>query len=160
MAKIKTSVLYLPRPATKYPGCYPMHFERRLPEILETESYVHFFAGMSRTGFRIDCKPEVRPNLVANVEDRTPFPNGFFKGGVADPPYTREFAKKLYGTKYPKWSKWTQEFVRLVEPGGRLGIMQNYIVPRMIDCDVEEVIVILTRIKQFPKIFTVQRKRS
>ena len=79
---------------------------------------------------------------------------------MADPPYTPEFAKKLYNTDYPKWSLWTKELVRLVRPGGRIGIMQNYIVPRMADCDLEEIIVILLRIKQFPKLVTVQRKRK
>jgi hypothetical protein len=38
--------------------------------------------------------------------------------------------------------------------------MQNYIVPRLPDCAMEEIIVILLRIKQYPKIVTVQRKKS
>ena len=156
---LKTSILYLPRPASKYPGCYPMHFEKRLPEILQTENYVHFFAGMAETGYRIDCNPDTEPDLVADVHD-VPLFGSLFDGGMADPPYTPEFAKELYGTDYPKWSVWTKELVRLVSPGGRIGIMQNYIVPRMADCDLEEIIVILLRIKQFPKLVTVQRKRK
>jgi hypothetical protein len=50
--------------------------------------------------------------------------------------------------------------VRIVRPGGRIAIMQNYIVPRLPDCVMEEIIVILLRIKQYPKIVTVQRKKS
>jgi hypothetical protein len=158
MGKIKLTTLYLPRPAAKYHGCYPMHFERRLPEILESENYVHFFAGKSVSGFRIDCNIDVQPDLVANVEN-TGLVSNSFDGGMADPPYTPEFAKKLYNTEYPSWSKWTKELVRLVKPGKRIGIMQNYIVPRLPDCDMEEIIIILLRIKQYPKIVTVQRKR-
>jgi hypothetical protein len=158
MGKIKTSVLYLPRPAAKYRGCYPMHFERRLPEILETDNYVHFFAGMSISGYRIDCNSSVNPDMVANVEC-VELADNTFDGGMADPPYTEEFARKLYNTPYPAWSKWTKEFVRLVKPGSRLAVMHNYIVPRMVGCDMEEIIVILTRIKQYPKLVTIQRKR-
>lgn len=157
MGKLKTSVIYLPRPAAKYHGCYPAHFEKRLPSILETEKYVHFFAGLSVTGFRIDCNPSTRPDMVANVE-KTPIASETFEGGMADPPYTPEFAEKLYGTPYPRWSMWTQELVRVVKIGGRIAIMQNYIVPRLPKCRMEEIIVILTRIKQYPKIVTVQRR--
>ena len=158
MGKIKTSIMYLPRPAAKYHGCYPMHFERRLPEILETTNYVHFFAGMSTTGYRIDVNPDVKPDMIRNVECLGLLDNSF-DAGMADPPYTAEFAKTLYNTSYPVWSKWTKELVRLVRPGGRIAIMQNYIVPRLPDCDFEEIITILLRIKQYPKIVTIQRKR-
>ena len=154
---LKTSILYLPRPATKYPGCYPMHFERRLPGILETTNYIQFFAGTAKTGFRIDCNPELNLELVADVNN-TGLPDNYFDGGMADPPYTPEFAEKLYGTDYPEWGKWTRELVRIVKPGGRIAIMQNYIIPRLPGCDMEEIIVILLRIKQYPKIVTVQRK--
>jgi hypothetical protein len=134
-----------------------MHFERRLPEILENTNFVHFFAGMSVSGYRIDCNSSVNPDLVANVEC-TGLPDNSFYAGMADPPYTAEFAKILYNTEYPSWSVWTKELVRVVKPGGRIAIMQNYIVPRLTGCNMEEIIVILTRIKQFPKIVTVQRK--
>lgn len=154
---LKVSTLYLPRPAAKYPGCYPMHFERRLPAILETTNYVHFFAGKSTTGYRIDTNPDVCPDLVANVEALM-LPDNSFDAGMADPPYTPEFSKNLYNTPYPSWKKWTGELVRLVRPGGRIAIMQNYIVPRLPGCTMEEIIVILLRIKQYPKIVTVQRK--
>jgi|SRR3989304_9335481 len=155
---LKTSIMYLPRPASKYPGCYPKYFEKHLPRILETTDYVHFFAGLSETGFRIDIKPETKPGLICDVHC-VPLQSNSFNGGMADPPYTPEFADKLYNVEYPKWSVWTSELVRLVKPGGRIGIMHNYIVPRLIQCDLEEIIVILLRIKQYPKIVTIQRKR-
>jgi hypothetical protein len=154
---IKTSILYLPRPSSKYPGCYPLHFEKHLPEILETLNFVHFFAGKSKLGFRIDCNSEVNPDLIADVHN-TGLLDDTFDAGMADPPYTPDFAKNLYNTEYPRWGDWTKELVRLVRPGGRIAIMQNYIVPRLVDCNFEEVIVILLRIKQYPKIVTVQRK--
>ena len=154
---MKTSVLYLPRPAAKYPGCYPMHFEKHLPEILETENFIHLFAGMSKLGFRVDVNETVNPDLIADVHT-LPIESNTFSAGMADPPYTKEFANTLYGTVYPKWSIWTRELVRVVKPGGRIGIMHNYIVPKLKECQYEEIIVILTRIKQYPKIVTIQRK--
>jgi len=157
MGKLKTSILYLPRPAAKYPGCYPLHFERKLPEILETENYIHLFSGLSKTGFRVDIRPEVSPDLISDVHN-LPVEDNYFDGGMADPPYTEDFAERLYGTKYPTWSIWTKELVRVVKPNSRIGIMHNYIVPRLPNCNMEEIIVILTRIKQYPKIVTVQRK--
>ena len=154
---LKRSLLYLPRPATKYPGCYPLHFEMKLKEILETENYIHLFSGMSTTGIRVDINKEVNPNVIADVHN-LPFKSECFDGAMADPPYTEEFAEKLYGTEYPQWSEWTKEMVRVVKIRGKIGIMQNYIVPRLIRCLYDEIIVILLRIKQFPKVVTVQRK--
>ena len=154
---LKKSLLYLPRPSSKYPGCFPLHFEKKIGEILETNNFVHFFSGLSRMGFTIDINKEVNPDLVENVESLSIESNSF-DGGFADPPYNEKFAEELYQCKYPRWSLWTKELVRVVRPNGRIGIMQNYIVPQLIGCKMEEIIVILTRIKQFPKIVTIQRK--
>lgn len=155
---LKTSLMYLPRPATKYPGCYPLHFEKRLREILETDNYLHLFAGMATTGLRVDINKSVSPNIIADVH-KLPFADNSFDGAMADPPYTPEFARDLYDCEYPRWSDWTNEIVRAVRPGKRIAIMQNYVVPRLKGCDMEEIIVVLLRVKQYPKIVTIQRKR-
>lgn len=156
---LKIDTIYLPRPASKYPGCYPLWFERKLPELLETENYIHLFAGMSTTGFRVDVNPDVNPDLLADVH-HLPILDNTFDGAMADPPYTEEFAESLYGTEYPTWNQWTSEMARVVKPRGRIGVMHNYIVPRIKGCQYEEILVILTRIKQFPKIVTIQRKEG
>ncbi|MBU1082594.1 MAG: class I SAM-dependent methyltransferase [Spirochaetes bacterium] len=154
---IPLETIWLPRPSSKYPGCYPIGFENKIKIILGT-NYVHFFSGMAKTGFRIDVNPDVKPDLVANVE-QLGIKDNSFEAGLADPPYTEEFAKTLYNTPYPKWSLWTKELVRIVKPGGRIAIMQNYVVPRLPDCDYTKILVIVTRIKQYPKIVTIQTKR-
>lgn len=158
--KIPIEVLYLPRPASDYKGCYPMWFEKHLPELLETNNYVHFFGGKATTGFRIDINESVKPDLVANVENLSMLESNSFDGGMADPPYNEEFARTLYNCEYPQWSKWTKELVRIVKPNGLIGIMQNYPVPRLPNCDWEKIVILLLRIKQFPKVVTIQRKRS
>ena len=58
MGKLKTSVLYLPRPASDYPGCYPLWFEEHLSELLESNNYIHLFSGKAGTGFKVDIKME------------------------------------------------------------------------------------------------------
>src|SRR5690349_23611863 len=101
--KIPIEVLYLPRPASDYKGCYPLHFEKHLPRLLETNKYVHFFGGKAETGYRIDIKPELNPHLVQDVQTELPFDDAIFEGGMADPPYNEQFAKDLYNCEYPQW---------------------------------------------------------
>lgn len=155
---IPIKTIWLPRPAAKYPGCYPLGFENMLPKILKTSNYIHLFSGKAKTGFKVDIKMKLGPDLIADVHNLCKIKDNEFDGAMADPPYTKEFAKELYGTKYPKWSVWTKEMVRVVRPNGLIAVMNNYIVPQIKGCKFEEIIVILTRIKQYPKIVTVQRK--
>ena len=149
----------MPRPSSNYRGCFPLHFEKRIKELLGTENYIHVFSGSAKSGHTVDINSDCNPNTVADAEC-LPFPNNSFDGGFADPPYDKRFARELYGLPYPKWSKWTKELVRVVRPDGKIGIMQNYIVPRLISCRYESILVILLRIKQFPKIVTIQRKEK
>ena len=159
MSKIPIAVTsWLPRPASNYPGCYPLGFEKYLKEWLETENYVHFFGGKAKTGYRIDLKEELKPDLVGNVEKLVELRDEQFEGGMADPPYDDRFAKEKYNCKYPKWYLWTKELVRVVKVGGLIGIMQNYIVPRLPECAYERIYIIPLRIKQFPKVVTIQRR--
>ncbi len=157
MGKIEIETVWLPRPATKYSGCYPLHFERRIKKLLDTENYIHLFSGTAKTGHTVDIKPELKPKTIANCEN-LPFEDNYFEGGFADPPYNEKFAKELYNTKYPKWGNWTKELVRVVKSKGKIGIMQNYIVPRLPNCQYKKIYIILLRIKQFPKIVTIQQK--
>ena len=158
---IQKEVWYLPRPASSYKGSYPLHFERHIKELLGTENYIHFFSGNAKTGFRIDINKDTNPDLVADVQNLYGFvglEDEKFEGGFADPPYSPEFAEKLYNTAYPNYNKWSKELVRLVKKGGRIGIMHNYIVPKPKGCTYEKVVVILLRIKQYPKVVTIFKK--
>jgi ubiquinone/menaquinone biosynthesis C-methylase UbiE len=44
---------------------------------------------------------------------------------MADPPYSEEYAKNLYGTEdyYPRPSEILKEASRLLAPGGRVGLL-------------------------------------
>tara|TARA_R100001594_G_C3926096_1_gene236960 strand:- start:41 stop:595 length:555 start_codon:yes stop_codon:yes gene_type:complete len=152
-----TVTSWLPRPAVKYHGCYQKGFEKYLKTWLGTENYIHLFAGLSKTGYRVDINASVEPDLVANCEN-LPLADNIFNGGMADPPYNEEFSKNLYNCKYPKWSKWTSELVRVCKPKSKIGIMQNYICPLIPKCNYHHIYFIPTRIKQFPKVVTVYEK--
>ena len=114
MGNVKLETIWLPRPASKYKGSFPLHFEEKIRDILETDNFIHIFAGMTNSGLRVDIKPE--------------------------------------------YNQWTSEMVRVVRPGGKIAIMQNYIVPRLQDCKMVKILTILNRIKHYPKIVTIQSK--
>jgi len=155
---IEVETIWLPRPSSDYSGCYPLGFETIIKDLLGTENYAHLFAGKSKTGFRIDIKKELRPDLVADIENLSVIEDKKFDGVMADPPYTKEFANKLYDLPLPRWSKWTKEAVRICKIGGKIAIMHNYVVPRLPNCEYSKILVIITRIKQYPKIVTIQRR--
>lgn len=150
--------VWLPRPSNKRHGCFPLGFDKYIPQLLRTENYIHFFSGYSKKGFCVDSDESCMPDLVANVENIPQIKDESFDGAIGDPPYNEDFAKRLYNCKYPKWSLWTKELVRVTKIGGYVAIMQNYIVPKLTKCEYVEIFPIMTRIKQFPKIVTVQRR--
>lgn len=154
---IELETIWLPRPSSKYKGSFPLYFEERIPYLLETKNYIHLFSGMAKSGHTVDINPNCHPMTIADAEC-LPFPNNYFDGGFADPPYNQRFAKELYNCKYPKFNKWTSEMVRVVKPLGKIAIMQNYIVPRLKDCHLVKILVVLNRIKHYPKIVTIQSK--
>jgi len=156
---IKTEIWYLPRPSSYYPGSYPLHFEGRIKKLLNTTNYIHLFSGSCKSGHTVDIKEELKPDTIANAE-KLPFNDNTFEGGFADPPYNKIFAETLYKCDYPKWSNWTRELVRVVKPGGRIGIMQNYIVSRLKGCKLLKIVVVLGRIKHYPRIVTIQQKEG
>lgn len=155
---IPVETVWLPRPCSSYSGCYPVGFENKVEGLLGSENIIHFFSGLSKIGVGIDIKLENNPDLVGNVEYLPYIKDCSFDAGLADPPYTKEFARDLYGVSYPKWSLWTKELVRIVKPGGKIGIMQNYVIPKLPGCHYSKILVIITRIKQYPKIVTIQKK--
>jgi SAM-dependent methyltransferase len=60
-----------------------------------------------------------------------PFADGSVDWVIADPPYTREWAKALYGItarQYPTPGGIVREAMRVLRPDGRLGLL-HYMVP-------------------------------
>ncbi len=82
--------------------------------------------------FRVDIKPEVKPDLVANGRN-TGLPDNKFDVVIVDPPYSKELAKKLYDTEehFVGIDGFTKEAARITKKGGLI-ITLSYQVPKRI----------------------------
>lgn len=118
-------------PAPVY-GQYPRGFiERMLPWLgCQRSEVLHLCSGClpKGEGIRVDIRPEARPDIVADVT-RLPLRDSSVAAVMADPPYSPDYAKSLYGVKYPRPSHVLREAVRVVRPGGMI-VFVHYITPR------------------------------
>jgi hypothetical protein len=92
--------------------------------------------GVKEPGFKVDVRAETKPDLVSDAT-KTNLPPNQFDYTVIDPPYSRELAKKLYGTEkfYSPINEFVEEAVRITRPGGNI-ITLSYEPPRIPDgCD-------------------------
>lgn len=114
-------------------GGYPLGFLRRAFEIMEVTDptqVLHVCSGSMKIGVTVDIRPETNPTVVADVRN-LPFSNDSFSWIMADPPYSKEYAKNLYGTEdvYPDPHALVDECLRVLRPGGRLGFM-HHVIPK------------------------------
>lgn len=131
----KNIAWYLPRPRrNKYKGGMPRYCEEWLiklaKEILGYDGTVlSLFCGMCKIGFRVDLNPEVKPDLLCDVHELTKYHQKHYDIILADPPYSNEESKYLYGTPKLNYKKWTGEAEKLLKPGGLLIVYHKYIMP-------------------------------
>lgn len=78
-------------------------------------------------GIRVDVRREARPDILADGR-RLPLRDGAVAAVMIDPPYTRQYARDLYGVDYPRPSHLLAEAARVVRPCGRIGFV-HYLVP-------------------------------
>lgn len=85
---------------------------------------LHLCSGSVLTGTRVDIRPERKPDIVADCR-AVPLPDGSFDFILADPPYSEEYARNLYGTadNYPLPGQIVREAERLLRPDGLFGLM-------------------------------------
>jgi SAM-dependent methyltransferase len=108
-------------------GGYPLTFlERAYPTLGVTDptKVLHLCSGSLRIGVRVDIRPEMEPDIIADCRS-VPLPDESFDWIMADPPYSEDYATNLYGTgiDYPKPGQIIREASRLLRPGGRVGIL-------------------------------------
>jgi len=134
----KNVAWFLPRPKKdKYRGGMPLYAEEWLLKLAQDilgepqmPTILNLFCGMNKYGLRVDIKPEVKPDFVADAHSFTNIiPKQSFKIILADPPYSDEESKELYGTGKLNYKKWTAECDKVLEKGGLLIVYHKYIVP-------------------------------
>ncbi len=112
-------------------GMYPASFITKVLPWLKCDrsELLHVCSGglPKGEGIRVDIRPEAKPDIVADGR-HLPFATGSMAGVLLDPPYTKHYAKELYGTGYPLPSHLLREAARVVCPNGRIGFV-HYIVP-------------------------------
>ena len=108
-------------------GGYPyrfMHLAYETLGVTDPSQVLHLCSGSVEVGVRVDIRPEVSPDIVADCRN-VPLPDASFDWIMSDPPYSEEYAKNLYGTEkhYPKPGQILKEASRLLRPGGRVGLL-------------------------------------
>ena len=134
----KNIAWFLPRPKLDhYKGGMPLYAEEWLLELAcdvlgepIMPSVLNLFCGMNKYGLRVDIKAEVNPDFIADAHSFTKIiPKQKFKVILADPPYSDEESKELYGTGKLNYKKWTTECDKVLEKGGLLIVYHKYVMP-------------------------------
>lgn len=132
----KNIAWFLPRPKPDhYKGGMPLYAEEWCFElardILKKKdiSILNLFCGMNKFGYRVDIKKEVKPDLLCDAHSFSSKIKNKFDVVFADPPYSTEEAKEIYGTPPLKYKKWTTECDKVLKKGGLLIVYHKYIMP-------------------------------
>jgi 16S rRNA G966 N2-methylase RsmD len=132
----KNIAWFLPRPKPDhYKGGMPLHAEKWLlklaGEIISDSSplVLNLFCGMNTEGIRVDLNPDVKPHFLCDAHELSKHIEFEFDVILADPPYSDDEAKELYGTPKLNYKKWTTEATKLLRPGGLLIVYHKYVMP-------------------------------
>jgi hypothetical protein len=136
----KNLAWFLPRPRPDhYKGGMPLYCEEWLIELAkeifhQENDYVtilNVFSGMNKYGYRVDIKPEVYPDLCCDIHELSDHINSNLKFDIviADPPYSNDESKELYGTPKINYKKWTAEVEKSMMYKSLLIVYHKYVMP-------------------------------
>lgn len=132
----KNIAWFLPRPKKdRYKGGMPLYCEEWLIELAKDIlgkseiRLLNVFCGMNKYGLRVDIKEEVKPDILYDVHKLSGIVHDKFDVILADPPYSDEESKELYGTPKLNYKKWSVECDKLLVPGGLLIVYHKYVMP-------------------------------
>ena len=165
---------FLPRPKPDhYRGGMPLYAEQWLLQLArdiignQDSKILSLFCGMNTEGFRVDINPEVTPDLLCDVHELSNYmPTAYLNDGfdiiIADPPYSNEESKELYGAPKLIYKKWTKEATNYLRPGGLFIVYHKYIMPNP-DPELYEVVkrvFIGNRIYHLPRVAIYFQRRQ
>jgi len=126
----------LPRPKKDhYKGGMPLYCKEWLIELARDIlgkhdiSILNVFCGTNKYGLRVDIKNEVAPDIIADAHELSHHVSQTFDIILADPPYSNQEARELYGTPPLNYKKWAGECDKLLKKGGLLIIYHKNMMP-------------------------------
>lgn len=137
----KNLAWFLPRPKPDhYKGGMPLYAEQWLLQLAKDilkqpdAQVMNLFCGMNTEGYRVDINANVAPDLLCDIHNlgaympinRLRYP---FDIILADPPYSDEESKEIYGTPHLNYAKWTSEAFPYLRAGGLLIVYHKYVMP-------------------------------
>jgi hypothetical protein len=172
VTQTKNIAWFLPRPKPDhYKGGMPLYAEEWLLQLAQdilgeqTNNILNLFCGTNKQGFTVDINPEVCPHLLCDVHklhtqmpiDRLRYP---FDIILADPPYSNQESKELYGTPKLHYKIWTSEAGDYLRVGGLFIVYHKYIVPNPDPTKYEVVkrVFIGNRVNHLPRVAIYFRK--
>lgn len=169
-AQEKNIAWVLPRPKPdRYKGGMPLYAEEWLLDLArellgkQEVEILNLFCGMSKQGIRVDINKEVEPDFECDAHDLSFLRPLQFDVVLADPPYSNEEAKELYGIRIPlKYKVWTAEADRVLKDGGLLIVYHKYLMsnPNPAVFEVVKRVFIGNRIRHVPRVAIYFRKRG
>lgn len=118
-----------------YNGGMPLFCEDWLinlaKDILKNDcpTLLNVFCGMNKYGVRVDLNPKVRPDYLYDVHNISEVIKEKFDIILADPPYSNEESKEMYGTPPLNYKKWTGECDKLLNDDGLLIVYHKHLMP-------------------------------
>lgn len=160
VARIPTETWVLPRPRPDaYVGGFPLHFERRLWEVMgKPEKVLHPFGGLAEIGDFVDLNETTTPTWVGDAHDMHWLEDESYDLVICDPPYSDEEAEVLYSTPPPRWTGWSAEAVRVCRTGGHVAVYLDKQPARPEGTKLVRRIVVLTTTWHRPRVCFVFRK--
>jgi hypothetical protein len=149
------------RPIAKYYGAFPQSFWPRAKQVLQPwGSMLHWFSGtvQAEPGITtVDGNPEVTPT-VCHIGEALPFDDGHFDASFADPPYSPTDAER-YGLPYISATKILGELARVTKPGGKIGLLHEFIPPtKRLPVKLAGIIGIMNGPQKRIRLFAIYRK--
>ena len=166
---IENIVWILPRPRkSKYPGGFPLHFEKKLLRLYDNPKLIlHPFGGHAEFGIRCDIRTShelkdgrvipINPDVVCDAHN-LPFSNNTFDFVIVDPPYSNEESAEMYKTGKLFPSKYVVESVRVCKPGGYIALYHKVMLPRPKGTFYDRRVFVGTRNWHKPRICCIFRK--